>query len=459
MDKTADKFVNYAAGFQHADLTPEAIHAVKRSFVDSIGCVYGTFNDAPLQATRRLAAQFSAVKPVGVLGTEIKTSPDMAAFVNGGMIRYGDFSDDYFGLSGDNGPHPSDNIGGVLAATQWTGGDGRLLVLGIALAYEACGQITDQCSMSKHGWYYSIHHSIATSLAAGKVLGLTSDQLRHALALAVVPNVSMLQTRMGQLSNWKGFGGPNGSRNGLFAALLAKEGITGPADPFEGKAAFKRQLNQSFELGTFGGKGVPFKVEGTFFKFLPTNYSGQLPTGTALELRQQVKYQDIESIVVHLVSRYAVSRAEHGELWDPRSRETADHSLPYQIGAALVDGQITPKTFSPERFRDPAILGVVDKVRLEPDDAYTAVFPQTFNCRFEVKLKSGELVKLHRTNPKGHPRNPMSDKDIEEKFLRQAEGVLPEHQSRRLLDQLWNLEKLGDLNALFAQMVVAGART
>src|SRR5262249_52779516 len=161
--------------------------------------------------------------------------------------------------------------------------------------YEACGQITDQCRMSKHGWYYSIHHSIATSLAAGKVLGLTQEQLAHALGLAVVPNASMLQTRMGQLSNWKGFGGPHGSRNGLFAALPAKEGISGPSDPFEGKAGFKKQLNQSFELGTFAGPGVPFKVEGTFFKFLPVNYSGQLPTGTALELREKVKYQDIES--------------------------------------------------------------------------------------------------------------------------------------------------------------------
>jgi len=454
LDHTAEKFVKYATALSSADLTPDAIHAVKRSVVDSIGCAYGTFNDEPLKAIRNLASQMSAVRPATIIGTEIKSVPDLAAFVNGGMIRYGDFSDDYFGLSGDNGPHPSDNIGGVLAATEWAGGDGNALVLGIALAYEACGQITDQCSMSAHGWNYSIHHSIATSLGAGKVLGLSEEQMRHALSLAVVPNISLLQSRLGELSNWKGFAGPNGSRNGLFAALLAKEGITGPAEPFEGQAGFKKQLNQNFELGTFGGNGSRFKVEGTFFKYLPLNYSGQLPTGTALELREKVKYQDIESICVYLVKRYAVARAHHAELWNPHSRETADHSLPYQIGAALVDGEISAKTFTPERFRDPAILALVQKIRLEPDEAYTAVFPQTFNCRFEVTLKSGEMITLHRINPKGHPSNPMSDKDLEEKFLKQADCVLPKQQSRALLDQLWRLEKLSDLKQLFAQMVV-----
>jgi len=449
LDRTAEKFVSYTFDVSYADLTPGAVHAAKRCVVDALGCAIGSFHEAPLKAIRNLACGINARDPATIIGTRIRTSPELAAFTNGSMIRYGDFSDDYFGLSGDSGPHPSDNIGGILAAAESAGENGKALILGIAVAYEACGQIADSCSLAARGWDYAMYHALATALGAGKVLGLSRGQLRNALGLALVPNIGLLQTRMGELSNWKGCAGPNGSRNGLFAALLAREGLTGPDEPFEGQAGFKKQLGQSFELGDFGGGAIPYKVEGTAFKYLPINYSGQLPTGTALELRKRVKHKDIESICVYLVTRYAVTRADKPHLWDPQTRETADHSLPYQIGAALIDGEITHHTFTPERFRDPAILALVQKVRLEPDAGYTAVFPKTFNCRFEVKLKSGELVTLHRTNPKGHPANPMSDDEINEKFLSQIKGLIPKKRARALLDLVWNLEQVNDLKELF----------
>ena len=162
----------------------------------------------------------------------------------------------------------------------------------------------------------------------------------------------------------------------------------------------------------------------------------------------------MESICVYVVRRFVASRAEHPAYWDPRTRETADHSNPYLIGAALVDGEITPRTFTPERFRDPALLAVVGKIRMEEDKSFTAAFPRTFNCRFEATLRSGERVSVHQTNPRGHPSNPMTDSEIESKFLKQAAGVIPDAQSRALLDQLWNLEQVDDLQKLLRLMVV-----
>ena len=104
LDNTAEKFVTYASELRYADLTPEAIHAVKRSVVDSVGCAFGSLNAAPIKGIRNLAAQLIATRPATIIGTEIESSPELAAFVNGSMIRYGDFSDDYFGLSGDRQP-------------------------------------------------------------------------------------------------------------------------------------------------------------------------------------------------------------------------------------------------------------------------------------------------------------------------------------------------------------------
>ncbi|MBI4189183.1 MAG: MmgE/PrpD family protein [Betaproteobacteria bacterium] len=457
MDKTTEQFVGYATDLRYSDLTSQAIHAVKRSVLDSVGCALGAFRAEPIKAVRALASRVSATAPATVIGTQIKTAPEWAAFASGAMVRYLDFNDDYFGGSGDAGPHPSDNIGGLLAAAESAGVDGKALVLGIALAYETCGQLVDHVSIYTDGWDYPILHSISTALGAGNIMGLSRKQMGNALGLAIVPNICLSETRLGDVSNWKGFAGPNGSRNGLFAAFLAKEGITGPPTPFEGKAGFMKQLNCSFELGAFGGGQTAFKVEGTFFKHLPVRYDVQLPVGIALEVRDRVKLADIESICVYLEKRSVVTRAYHPNLWNPISRETADHSGPYLIGAVLVDGGITEKTFTPERYRDPAILGLIQKIRMEEDPQYTATFPRTINSRFEVTLKSGAVITVHKENPKGHPANPMSDQELEAKFLKQVDSVLAKKQSRALLDALWKLEELDDFNKLFSLMQVPAA--
>ena len=454
MDRTSEKFVDYAATLSYAELTSAAVHAVKRSVLDSVGCALGAFDAQPSKALRKLAARVTATHPATVIGTQIRTTPDLAALTSGAMIRYSDFSDDYFGGDGDTGPHPSDNIGGMLAATESAGADGKTLILGTAIAYEVCGQLVDHTALRVRGWDHPLFHSVASALAGGRILALSREQLGHALGLAIVPNVCLYQTRLGDISNWKGLAGPNGSRNGLFAALLAQEGITGPSDSFEGRAGFMHQLDNRFELGAFGGRGAPFLVESTYFKCLPLRYEMQLPVWVALDLRTRVNIQDLASICVYLEKRSIFTRAQNPAHWDPKTRETADHSGPYLIAAALVDGAITEQTFTPQRFRDPAILDLVQKIRLEEDQAYTAAFPRTFHCRIEATLKSSAVVAVHKVNPKGHPANPMSDRELEEKFLKQVAGVLPEPQSRQLLDQLWELEKLDNMSRLFALMVL-----
>ena len=410
-----------------------------------------------------MAAQVTAVKPATIIGTQIRSSPEMTAFANSAMIRYADFNDDYFGGDGAFGPHPSDNTGAILAATQSAGADVKTFILGTVVAYEICCQMVDHTHLHPprapvRGWDYPTLHSIATAVGASKVMGLSLEQMRNALSLAIVPNIPLNQTRFGNLSNWKSLAGPNACRNGLFATLAAREGITGPAEPFEGKAGYMNQLPDHFEMKVdFGGKGLPFKIEGTYFKALPVRYGGQLIIWVALELRKKINLQDVEALSIIIEDRPSriVARADHPEYWDPQTRETADHSYPYLVGAALVDGEITKKTFTPERFRDPTILSVVQKIRLAGDQAYNND-PWTYDCRIEATLKSGAVVTAHQTNPKGHPANPMTDADIEEKFLKQVDGILPAKQSRALLDQLWELEKLHDFEKLFTLMQVPG---
>ena len=455
MDKTADRLANYTHGLRYEHLGEKAIHSVKRSLIDSLGCALAAFHATPIRRLRSLAEKVTSTQGATVIGTDSRISPDLAAFVNGAMARYLDFSDDFFAGTGDIGPHPSDNVCGVLAAAESATKSGRDLILGIVVAYEACGRITEKIAFrgTRPTWDYPILHSISSSLGAAKVLGLSREQIAEALSLAVVPNVCLQQTRSGELSNWKGFAGPNASRNGVFAALLAQAGITGPKNPFEGKSGLMAHLNLSLELEELHPGNSPFKVEGTFYKSMPVRYSAQLPIWVALELRATIDCRDIESIQVFVARRYATKRENDPEFWDPMSRETADHSFSFLIAAALTDGEISEKTFSSGRFRDPSILDLMGKISLAEDPSYSSSFPATFNCRFETTLKSGQRISLHRTNPKGHPANPMSDNDIESKFLAQAAvGTLTQPRSRALLDKIWRLEEISDLGDFLRTM-------
>jgi 2-methylcitrate dehydratase len=452
MDRTTRALASYASELTYADLSSGAIHAAKRSLIDAIGCAFGAFDAEPVRVLRKLAALASAKHPATVIGTDVRSTPELAAFANGAMVRYLDFSDDYFGGRGEVGPHPSDNICSVMAAAESAGAEGRALLLGIVVAYEACAQFAAKIDFNgeKPTWDYTVLHAIASALAAASVWRLPFAQARNALALAATSNIGLLQTRIGELSHWKGLAGPYASRNGLFAALMAREGITGPHDPLEGNAGWMKHLNMPFELDPLGGASTPFRIESTFFKYMPVRYGVQLAIWTALELRQTVSFEEIEWIRVYVVKRYVTARAEDPEAWAPTTRETTDHSFPYLIAAALVDGGISERTFATERFRDPTILALAAKIEMAEDPTFTAAFPRIFNCRFEVRLHSGETRHIHQTNPKGHPANPMTDREIEEKFARQSESAgLPSPQVRNILDRLWTVDDLENLSSLF----------
>jgi 2-methylcitrate dehydratase len=459
VDTVVQGFTEFAAQVEVGHLSDATIWSAKRCLVDAVGCALNAYDSGPIRALRTIARTMTSSRPATLFGTSIQTTPDMAAFVNGGMIRCLDFNDDYFGLPGssargDTGPHPSDNIGGVLATAQVAQADGKTALLGIVIAYEVCGQLVDEVVLRANGWDHPIFHSIASSVASGRLLGLSPGRIADAIRLAVAPNICLFESRIGSISNWKGLAGPNGSRNGVFAALLAEAGITGPEMAFEGARGFMRQLNHRFSLGPFGGNGRAFRIENTYFKQLPLRYEFQLPVQLALELRERIDPSDIAELRVCLEEKSVVPRASEPSLWRPETRETADHSGPYLIAAALVDGGINEETFDPKRFRDPELLSVVDRIELIEDPEYTAAFPWQMSCRFEIVLKSGRSVTVAGDNPKGHPRNPMSDDDLVAKFLDQVQPRLGAECARQLLQTIWTLEREASLERLFQLMVV-----
>ncbi|TDO51663.1 2-methylcitrate dehydratase [Kribbella sp. VKM Ac-2527] len=456
-DSVIRDFTSFTTQVRYTDVGDAAVSAAKRCLVDALGCALGAQETDVMRALRTVASTATSSRAATVFGTTIRTTPDLAAFVNGSAIRCLDFNDDYFGTDesnakGDTGPHPSDNLGGVLAAAQVSGATGADALLGVIIAYEVCGQLVDEVVLRGNGWDHPTFHSIATSAAAARLLGLSRAQTADAIRIASVANICLFETRVGSISNWKGLAGPNGSRNGLFAAMLAEAGITGPEMAFEGARGFMRQLDHRFSLGPFGGKGRPFRVENTYFKHLPLRYELQLPVQLALKLREVVDPREIASLKVYLEHKSVASREAEPALWRPSGRETADHSGPYLIAAALVDGGITEATFEPGRYLDPKLLSVTDTIELIEDTTYTASFPWQMACRFEVRTEDGRSLTIRGENPKGHPQNPMSDAELTAKFLGQVEPRLGEDRARELLRALWSLEHESSLDRLFNLM-------
>ena len=452
MDHTLDVLSTYAYDLTYEALPAEVVHQVKRTLIDTLGCAIGAFDAEPSRIARRLASSVTCQRPARLLGTRQGTTPDMAGFVNGVMVRYLDCNDSYFSPGGG---HPSDMIPAALALAEPYGRNGRDIITAIVLAYEVFSRLSDQVVAGELGWDQGMFSVIGAVCAAGKMLWLTPEQMRHAIALAIVPNLPLGATRVGELPMWKGCATASATRAAIFAAQLAQQGMTGPAAPFEGRRGLWEQaVRKPVALGAFGGHDTPFNILDTAFKFYPAQIHTQGPIGLALELRPQVVVSEISAIEIFSYHAVVSNPSTEPAKWNPTTRETADHSIPYLVAVALLDGAVTPASFTEARLHDPALHQLMWKTRIFEEPIYTTRFPQEYNCIMIVKTTVGQQAVAHTAYPKGHRHNPLSDAEVEDKFRRLTEGMLTEWQCYTALESLWGLESLTHVQALYDDLVV-----
>lgn len=447
----AQRLARYAAELKYEQLDQKTVHEVRRRLIDSLACALGAYEAGAPNVARAVARRVSSEPGAGFLGGSRKTSPDLAAFVNGILFRYLDFNDTYLSLEP---AHPSDNFAAVLAAAEAAGRGGSEIIVAAVLAYEIQCRMCDAASIRARGWDHVTYGAFSTSAAAARLLGLPADRIVQALSLAGTPNVTLRQTRAGELSEWKGCAFANASRNGVFAALLAAEGLTGPAPIFEGELGFFRQVSGKFELPALGGErgDDDFMIKKTSIKFWPAEYHSQSSIHAALELRPQIPdCAQIQSFDIYSFDAAVDIIGKDPEKWRPKTRETADHSLPYCTAVALVDGDVTLNSFSDERLKDESLLGLVAKIKVLRDASLTARYPRGIPNRLVVTLNDGRKLTAENEFPRGHDQNPMSDQEVEAKFHRMAEGRLNAAQQRRVLDLCWHLEELKDVGELLGQ--------
>ncbi len=451
MTTLAGKIATWANNLTYENLDDNAIHEVKRRVIDSIGCALGAYNAAPVKIARAKAMSVNDTNAGYVLGTRHSTTPELAAFANGAAFRYLDYNDTY--LSKEPA-HPSDNLAAVLAVSQAAGKSGRDAILAAVIAYEIQCRCCDAASLRVNGWDHVVYGALSSATAAAKLWNLDENQTEHALGLAGVCNIATRQTRTGQISDWKACAFSNAARNGVFAADLARRGMTGPHEIFEGPKGIFNQLTGPFEpqLGSSGD----YMINKTYIKYWPAEYHSQSSIEAILDLRPQIGDREIESIHIRSFEAAVSIIGSEPEKWRPTSRETADHSMAYCVAVALLDGDVTLHSFDDHKLKDEKILALMDKTKITEDPDCNPGYPEGIPNHLIVKCTDGTTVDKRVDFPRGHAHNPMTDDEVVAKFKRLADGVLANGEADRILNICWDLDKLDDLSVVTDFKVVSG---
>jgi len=458
MKTLAEQLADYAVGLKFEDLPAPVVREVKRRVIDSVGCALGAWNAEPCAIARRVASAFTAGRGATLLGTRHRAPPDWAAFANGCLVRYLDYNDTY--LSKEPA-HPSDNIPAALAIAEAEQADGRELLLAIALAYEVQCRLCDAASLRARGWDHVTYGAFSSALAAARLMRLETARTRHAVNIAGVASAALRQSRVGELSHWKGCAFANAARHGIFAALLAREGMTGPAPIFDGDMGFEKlltgvPLRVRVEKWANRGNG-DFMILRTSIKFWPAEYHAQSAIEAALKLRPQIgETAQIESVRIESHGAAVDIIGSEPEKWRPTHRETADHSLPYLVAVTLADGELTERQFTAERLADPVLSALVQLVKVERHEELSARYPEATGNIVTVHLRRGRALSERVDYPRGHARNPLTDAEVETKFHALADPRLGRKRADAVLAWLWRLEEAGDSAALMPLVELTG---
>ena len=413
-------FVEHAAW---EDVSPAAREALKIRVLDSLGCAFGALSGPPVRLIRENLEEFGG-NPLCTLIGGGYAAPDQAAFYNGALIRYLDFNDSY--LAKGETCHPSDNIGAVLAASEYSLASGRQFLTALAVAYQVQCRLSDVAPVRARGFDHTTQGAFAAAAGAAKALELTAPQIANALGISGTANNALRVTRTGELSHWKGLAYPNTAFDALRAAFLAMRGITGPREVFEGNKGWCQTISGDFEIDWL--RENLGRVARTILKKYNAEIHSQSALEGMIELMREAGFpgREIDRIRIDIfdVAHLIIGGGAEGDKTVVRTKEEADHSLQYMISAAALDGQVMPEQYEPERIARDDIQSLLRRVSVVPDSGFSRRFPDEHACRLTVTLKDGRTFTREKSDYEGFHTRPVSWAKVEEKFHRLAEGAV-----------------------------------
>jgi 2-methylcitrate dehydratase len=436
---------------QFADISAKARQQLKIRVLDTVGVAVGALNAPPILAVSRLIDELGG-KPLSTLIGRGKTAPDRAAFFNGALSRYLDFMDSYLAPHETN--HPSDNMGAVLAAAEMRGASGADFLTALAVAYQVHTRLSDVAPVRDKGFDHTTQGAYAAAAGVAKALRLPPDQIANAIAISGTANVALRVARTGTLSHWKGLAYPNTAMAATHAVLLAAHGITGPEQVFEGNKGFKATISGPFEINWLAEDLE--RVRLTILKKHNAEIHAQPALDAALDVRSQASFAIDRVREVRLrtfrVAHQIIGGGEEGDKRTVRSKEEADHSLPYMLAVALLDGEVQPEQYTPERIAARDVQDLLRRVTITADQTLSERFPQEMPAVLEVELDDGCVLRAARDVYQGFHTNPFDWATARQKFDRVTRAFLTKEAADRVAEVIASLDErpVSELTACLA---------
>ena len=427
MDAVIAKIIEHSDEIRRSHIPSDVSEEMKKRIADSIITSFGARDAPPVRIEKKVFLPLSGNLSSRVYFGAGRATPDIAAFINGSMTRYLDYNDTYLSKEA---LHPSDNIPPLLAMADAMDYDGNAVLEAASLAYDVVGSLADAVSIRDRGWDHVTYISISAASGLANLMDMDGKKFENAISLSLNNSISMRQTRAGELSMWKGCTASDASRNAVFAALLASEGFTGPSPVFTGEMGFFKQVSGecSLELG-FG------KVLLTMIKNFPVEYHAMSAAEVALNLRSKVKGEikrvDVETFQV----AYSIIIKDPEKL-RPRTRETADHSMPYIVAYTLLHGAPNPESYSDDLLHDSRILSLIDRSSYRVTERFNKMYPDYLPVKITVEAENGTFTE-EMDAPKGHFRKPYTWDDLKAK----GERVMGPENSAILMDFMKSFQK------------------
>jgi 2-methylcitrate dehydratase len=449
----------WAAGLRYEDLSQEAVYQAKRFLLDSVGCALGGYRQHDVKIALEVLGEIAGRGPATVIGTGERIDAVSAALANALMIRCMDYNDIYWK---QDPSHPSDIFPAAMACCERAGSGGKELIVGLVLGHEFEMRLCEAAfpGIRERGWHHATLTAFVSPIVAGRALHLSWEQIQHAIGISASRHCTLGAVTAGKLTMMKNTVDPMATQSGVLAALLAEKGYSGPEHVVDGKEGLTHVFGPEWKLDLLtDGLGESWRITQCGMKAFPTEALTHTPISAVLDLvkTNDLHPEQVEKIQIRSLARAADILSDPSK-YDPHTRETADHSLPYVIAAALVDRQVTPVQFTMEKILDPKIRAQLNKVEVVADPEIEKVFPALQRVIVNITTTDGRVLSKQLDFPKGDPRNPLTDQEVEEKFAALAEGVLSTGAQRKLKEAIWNLEDSDSVRKLMMLMKADGKK-
>jgi 2-methylcitrate dehydratase len=409
--------------------------------LDSLGCALGALDAGPVRMVREQVEELGGAPLCTLIGGG-RSAPDRAALHNGALVRYLDFNDSY--MAPKETCHPSDNLAPVLAACEYAHADGRTLITALAVAYQVQCRLSEVAPVRARGFDHTTQGAYAVAAGVARALGLDAERTANALAIAGTSLNALRVTRTGELSNWKGLAYPFMASAAMQAALLAMRGVTGPREVFEGNKGFMESIAGAFEIDW--QREDLEAVRHTILKLHNAEIHSQSAIDALLELRSENRLTGAEVKRIELdtfqVAFDIIGGGEEGDKQRVRTKEEADHSLPYLLAVALLDGQVMPEQYRPERIAASDVRRLMRRVQVRPDQELSRRFPAEHSARVRIYLRDGRMLECERRDYEGFHTRPMNLGAVYRKFERLAGPHANAEQRVQIRHAVSSLEEL-----------------